>query len=562
MPYIPKDILDQVHELSQNAILDIVGSYVSLKKKGQNYWACCPFHDERTPSFSVNPVKGIYKCFGCAKGGKAIDFVMEMDGCSFPEAIRTLAKRFGIEIPETEQTPEQLASETLKDSLFIIHNFAKTFYHSRLTENETGIAIGLSYLKERGYRMDIIKKFELGYAQSDFTSSAIAAGYQLDLLVKSGVTILNEQSGNPYDRFRDRVIFPIHNLSGKTIAFGARMLKSDKDSPKYLNSPETEIYHKSDTLFGIHLAKNSIRKEDKCILVEGYTDVISMHQAGIENVVASSGTSLTEGQIKLISRFTQNIVIIYDGDPAGIKASMRGIDLILEKGLNVELVLLPAPEDPDSFAKKMGETALREYVEKNKKDFISFKTELLLKETENNPVQKAKVVTEVLQSIARIPDMMLRNLYIKATGLLIGVDEKTLMNGLSQIILKNKEGVTLTAPFSEATQEKKVLSTEKKVSELKEELREREIIRLLLNFGNNKVNPQETLNHFLIQQLSDIEFKHPVYRKILETYRLSNSEGNSTLDVDVFLRNENNEVCKTVVDLTAIRNEPSISWKK
>ncbi len=410
-------------------ISDVVSEFVTLRKRGVNMLGMCPFHNEKTPSFTVSPAKGIFKCFGCGKGGNSVNFIMEHESLSYPEALKWLAKKYHIEVVEHEDTEEQKQLNDERESLMIVSGFAQKYFTRFLWEENEGRTVGLSYFRERSFRDDILKKFEVGFApdgKSPFTETAQKEGYKIDFLEKTGLTIKRDDWIR--DRFAGRVMFPIHNLAGRVIAFGGRILKEDKNTAKYLNSPESEIYHKSKVLYGIFQAKREISKTDKCYLVEGYTDVLSMHQAGIENVVASSGTALTADQIRLIKRFTTNVTIIYDGDEAGIKASLRGIDLVLEEGMNVKVLLLPTGEDPDSFAKKMGASGYLSYINENETDFIQFKTRLLLKSTENDPVAKAKLISDVIRSVSVIPDTITRSVYIKECSKLLDVNEDVLYN--------------------------------------------------------------------------------------------------------------------------------------
>jgi DNA primase len=408
-------------------ISDVVSDFVTLRRRGVNMLGLCPFHNEKTPSFTVSPAKGIFKCFGCGKGGNSVNFIMEHENLTYPEALKWLAKKYHIDVVEHEDTEEQKQLNDERESLMIVSGFAQKYFTRFLWEENEGRTIGLSYFRERSFRDDTLKKFEVGYApdgKAPFTEAAQKEGYKLDFLEKAGLTI--KRNDWVRDRFAGRVMFPIHNLAGRVIAFGGRILKEDKNIAKYLNSPESEIYHKSKVVYGIFQAKREISKTDKCYLVEGYTDVLSMHQAGIENVVASSGTALTADQIRLIKRFTPNITIIYDGDQAGIKASLRGIDLVLEEGMNVKVLLLPDGEDPDSFAKKMGASGYQKYISENETDFIQFKTRLLLKSTENDPVAKAKLITDVIRSVAVIPDTITRSVYIRECSKLLDVNEEIL----------------------------------------------------------------------------------------------------------------------------------------
>jgi DNA primase len=408
-------------------ISDVVSDFVTLRKRGVNMLGLCPFHNEKTPSFTVSPAKGIFKCFGCGKGGNSVNFIMEHENLTYPEALKWLAKKYHIEVVEHEESEEQKQLNDERESLMIVSGYAQRYFTKFLWEENEGRTIGLGYFRERGFRDDILKKFEVGYApdgKTPFTDAAQKEGYKIEFLEKTGLTIKRDDWVR--DRFAGRVMFPIHNLAGRVTAFGGRILKDDKKIAKYLNSPESEIYHKSKVVYGIFQAKREMSKSDKCYLVEGYTDVISMHQAGIENVVASSGTALTADQIRLVKRFTSNITIIYDGDEAGIKASLRGIDLILEEGMNVKVLLLPTGEDPDSFAKKMGASGYLNYVLENETDFIQFKTRLLLKSTQNDPVAKARLITEVIRSVAVIPDTITRSVYIKECSKLLDVNEGVL----------------------------------------------------------------------------------------------------------------------------------------
>jgi DNA primase len=423
---IPQETVQ--HILQAADVAEVIGDFVSLKKRGSNLIACCPFHNEKTPSFSVSPSKGIYKCFGCGKGGDAVRFLMDLEGLSYPEALKWLAKKYGIEIIEKEFTDEELLAQNERDSLFIVNEFAAEFYANQLKEEE-GESIGLSYFKERGFNEATISKFKLGYspdAWDVFTRHALKQGYRLEILEKAGLTIIREGK-EPIDRFRGRVIFPIINVAGKPVAFGARILKTDPKSPKYLNSPETEIYHKSRLVYGIYTAKQSIRQKEVCYLVEGYTDVVSLAQAGIENVVASSGTSLTVEQIQLIRRFTTNITMLYDGDKAGINASLRGTDLILEEGMDVRVVVFPDGEDPDSYIKKVGGDAFEIYIKENQKDFIRFKTEHSLSTIGNDAIARASLISELVDTITKIPDAIKRAVFYREVAKLLEVDEAVLV---------------------------------------------------------------------------------------------------------------------------------------
>jgi DNA primase len=419
---IPKDTVDKIIETSR--IEEVVGDFVSLKRRGTSMIGLCPFHNEKTPSFYVSVGKGIFKCFGCGKGGDSVRFIMEHEKAAYPEALRYLANKYSIEIEEVENTPEERAVNDRRESLHIVSAWAAKFFQEQMHLTEEGKSIGLSYFKERGFRDDIIKKFELGYSPDIWdalTQNALTEGYNIQFLEQTGLTILKEND-KFYDRFRGRVMFPIHSFTGRVIGFGGRTLKTDKAVPKYVNSPESDIYHKSNVLYGLFFAKKAMRDEDNCYLVEGYSDVLSVHQAGIENVVASSGTSLTIEQIRMIGRFTKNITILYDGDDAGIKASLRGLDMILEEGLNVKIVLFPDGDDPDSYVQKFGSAEFKSHIEGNKKDFILFKTSILLKDAGNDPIKRAGIIREVVESIAKIPDGIKSSVFVRECSSLLKIE--------------------------------------------------------------------------------------------------------------------------------------------
>lgn len=421
--------IDKIIEAAR--IEEVVGEFVTLKKKGVNMVGLCPFHTDKKPSFYVSPAKNICKCFACGEGGSSVHFIMKHEQLSYYEALKYLAKKYNIEIQEKELTDEQKNAYNERESLFILNEYAKNYFVSILNNHTEGKTVGLSYFRERGFREDIVKKFHLGYSleQRDALSQdALKNGFKREFLVKTGLSI--EGENYLIDRFRGRVIFPVHTLSGKVVAFGGRILRKAENTGKYVNSPESDIYHKSDQLYGIYFAKQAITKADRCFLVEGYTDVISMHQAGIENVVSSSGTALTHGQIKLIHRFTNNITVIYDGDAAGIKAALRGIDLLLEEGMNIKVVLLPDGEDPDSFARKQNAESFTSYINSNETDFIRFKTQLLLDDAGDDPIKRAALITDIVNSISIIPDEIIRSVYTRDCGLLLGVDERVLADAV------------------------------------------------------------------------------------------------------------------------------------
>ena len=549
-------------------IVEVIGDYVPLKKKGQNMWACCPFHGEKTPSFSLSPAKQIYKCFGCGKAGDPIQFVMDIEGIGFQEAIRQLAGKYGIEVEEDASlTPEQNLEQNERESLFIAVNYAKDFFVKNL-ETEEGKSIGLSYFKERGFTTAILQKFDLGYALDGwdhFNKAAKSAGYQEDILLKAGLILQKE--GEPervYDRFRNRVTFTIHNVSGKAIGFGARILTKDKNQPKYINSPETPIYHKGDVLYGMFQAKKAIRDLDNCYLVEGYTDVVSLHLSGIENVVASSGTSLTEGQIKLIRRFTNQVTVLYDGDSAGIKASLRGIDLLLEGGLNVKAVVFPDGEDPDSYSRKVGSQAFKDYLQENSRDFIGFKIGLYKAEIAKDPIRKAEVIREVVQSIGKIPDAIIRSVYAKEASNLLGIEEDIVHAELNKTLIKTQKD-----QFQRAQEEKEaddrleeILPTRTELSpEETLQLQEKETIRLLINYGGQKLDQQELhFCHYLLEEIKQIEFQTPVYQRMLQAYRQQVAQGQLPAE-DFFIGHADVEIKQEAIALLSNRHEVSLHWK-
>ncbi|MGO1788574.1 MAG: DNA primase, partial [Sphingobacterium sp.] len=427
---IKKETIDKVLDAAR--IEEVVGDFVELKKRGTSLIGNCPFHNEKTPSFHVSVAKGIYKCFGCGVGGDALKFVMEHEKYAYPEAIRFLADKYHIHVDEVERSPAQLAAQDKRESLFVLNGWAGKHFRNELSQTELGKSIGLSYFRERGYPDHIIEKFELGYSADAWTALVDAAekeGFSKEYLVEVGLAVQRDDQ-SLYDRFRGRVIFPIHNLTGRVVGFGGRTLKTDKKVPKYVNSPESDIYHKSNVLYGLHLAKRAIAEKDVCYLVEGYADVLSCHQAGVENVVSSSGTSLTPGQIKLIARYSKNVVILYDGDEAGIKASLRGTDMLLEEGLNVKVLLFPDGNDPDSYVQKFGAAAFKEYLDKQQEDFVFYKTNILLRDAGEDPIKRAEVIREIVSSIALIPDEIKVSVYLKRCSTLLDIEERVLLTEL------------------------------------------------------------------------------------------------------------------------------------
>lgn len=501
--------------LSRIDIHDVVGEFVKLKRRGSNYLGLCPFHNEKTPSFIVSPAKEIYKCFGCGKSGNTISFVMEHEKYSYVEALKWLAKRYGVEIEETFVSDEQRQQYQTADSLFIINNFAQQFFTNRLFNTEDGQDIGLAYFKERGFREEIIRKFQLGYSpeQRDaFSREALSKQYTEDLLIKTGLVV--NRNDQLMDNYRGRVIFPVHNHSGKVLGFGARILKKNDKAPKYINTPENEIYHKSKILYGSYFARTAIDKADECLLVEGYTDVISLHQAGIENVVASGGTSLTPDQLRLIKKYTNNLTIIYDGDNAGIKAALRGLDLALEEGLNVKLVLIPDGEDPDSYVNKVGASAFIQFVQQNKKDFILFQLDVALKDAGNDSVKKAEVVNRMAETISKInkaEDFTRQQDYIKQTAEILKIEETGLHSLVNKFIRDRIATQVRRLPFDEAklheenARQAEATNYDDATFNLlfKDDLQEREVARILLEHGIKKWDDQRLIAEYIIDEIPD-----------------------------------------------------------
>tara|TARA_R110002124_G_scaffold87407_1_gene225114 strand:+ start:149368 stop:151329 length:1962 start_codon:yes stop_codon:yes gene_type:complete len=511
---ISRTTIDNVFETAR--VEEVIGDFVNLKKSGSNFKGLSPFSDERTPSFMVSPVKQIWKDFSSGKGGNVVAFLMEHEHFTYPEAIKYLAKKYGIEVEETQQTSEQKEQANERESLYLVSEFAKTYFHNTLLKSEAGKAIALTYFKERGFTDETIRTFELGYSPDQwdaFTSEAIKKGYKLEFLEKTGLTIVKEEK--QFDRFKGRVMFPILSMSGRTLGFGGRILTNDKKAAKYLNSPESDIYHKSKVLYGIFQAKQSIAKEDNCYLVEGYTDVIQFHQTGIKNVVSSSGTALTPEQIRLVNRLTKNITVLFDGDAAGLRASIRGVDLILEQGMNVKICTFPEGEDPDSFAKNNSLETLALYLEENAQDFINFKASLLASEAKNDPVKKAETIRDMVVSISKIPDVIKREVYIKECSRIMDISEEVLFNTLAQILQKgrkdaSRKNMTPSEAFDVIPSEKKTIAKVDALYEL-----ERKIIELLLLYGN----VEEEFEDLILEtnEKGDIGFKPEIIKaKVFE----------------------------------------------
>lgn len=588
---ISRETIDRVFETAR--VEEVIGEFVQLKKAGSNFKGLSPFSDERTPSFMVSPVKQIWKDFSTGKGGNAISFLMEHEHYSYPEAIRYLAKKYNIEIEETEQTNEQKEQADERESMFLVSEFARDYFYKILVEDSQGKAIGLSYFKERGFTDETIQKFQLGYSLDEweaFTSEALNKGYNLKHLETTGLTIvkqdlLSDTGTKQFDRFKGRVMFPIHSMSGRVLGFGGRILTNTKKAAKYLNSPDSDIYHKSNILYGIYYAKQAIAKEDNCYLVEGYTDVISFHQSGVENTVASSGTALTENQIRLINRLTKNVTILFDGDAAGIRASIRGIDLILEQGMNVRVLIFPEGDDPDSFAKKVSNEELKEYLQNNSQDFINFKVSLLMKDAQNDPVKKAGLIRDIVISISKIPDRIQREVYIQECSRIMDISENVLFSELAQLDKKEKRDATkrptqsnLTAPVLQKTPQFE------KIDELKKY--EREIIKILLLYGNNEVEFENFIageevddnevtplkkeyfknvvsnEIYLNLQEDEVEFTDENFKQIYYEIIHQLNQSKSIL-VDAFINHSNTEIANLVTNILMDDEKHTLSdWKR
>lgn len=599
---IDKSTVDRIFAAAD--IVEIINDFVTLKRKGVNYQACCPFHNEKTPSFVVSPAKGVFKCFGCGKGGNAVSFVMEHEHMTYVEALKYVARKYGIEVQEKARTEEEVQRNNDRESMMVVSAYAQQYFIDKLHNTPEGRNIGMSYFYERGFTDATIGKFQLGYCLDKpdaFSLQALSEGYKEEFLVRTGLTIKRE-SGGYYDRFSGRVIFPVHSLSGRVIAFGGRTLRTDKKTAKYLNSPESEIYHKSDSLYGIFFAKKAITQENRCILVEGYTDVISMHQAGIANVVASSGTSLTEGQIKLIKRFTPNVTVLYDGDSAGIKASLRGIDMLLKEGLNVRVVLLPDGEDPDSFARSRGAAEVNAFILEHEEDFLSFKTQLLFGEVKNDPIGRANIIGEVVRSISVIPDEITRSVYIKECSRLMDMDDAVIAREVARRRIGQIDGeagreVMRNRERKEAYQARQegeaAAGGERSHAAALQEL-EKELVSYLLKYGDRNFyfyqprqepTPMNVADTIIGEMQADgITFVNPLYRRIYEDYLKVREEVRTQGDgeeapaeegkdgtasgrgisINYFINHAEPAVCDFVVDLLSQEDayRPSRIWTK
>ena len=551
---IPKETIDEIFEAAK--IEEVISDFVTLKKRGANLLGLCPFHNEKTPSFTVSPSKGIYKCFGCGEGGNSVSFLMDKEHYSYPEALKYLARKYNIEIVEQAMTEEQAERASEKDSLYIISKFAKDFFINELWESEEGKTIGLNYFKERGYSEEIIKKFELGYSPKSkdaLSKKSIKKQYSKESLLKSGLSIEIDKKAL-IDRFRERVIFPIHSFSGRILGFGGRALNPNAKA-KYQNSPESLIYNKSKILYGIFFAKNAISKNDNCFIVEGYTDVISLHQKGVENVVSASGTALSIDQIKLISRFTNNISILFDGDSAGVKASFRSVDLILKEGMNVKVIPFPENEDPDSFAKQNTSEDLKTFLEKNAIDFITYKTKILNAESEEDPIKRVAIIKEIIRSIALIPDYLTRTEYCKVCSKLLDVKESVLLRDIDQ----ERKRINLSENVQRIEKEK----PQKAEKNLKRKKYEEEIIRILLNYGDKKItfdNDTVLVYDFIINELEadNITINNKPHNKIYsEIKRLSSL---NKFNQSYFTSHRENAINKLSIDLLSNKHIISENW--
>ena len=567
---ITQNTIQQI--LSRLDIIEVVGSFVKLKKRGANYLGNCPFHNERTPSFTVSPSKEIFKCFGCGKSGNTISFLMEHEKLTYVEALRWLANRYNVEVEETEASPEKKQQQQTIESLHIINAFAQKFYAKQLLETVAGKANGLSYLEERGFNQDIIRKFGLGYApdkRDALTTEALTNQYNKELLQRAG--LVAERNGQLQDNYRDRIIFPIHNNSGKVIGFGARLIKKNDKAPKYINTPENELYVKSKLLYGTYFARQAIDKADECFLVEGYTDVLSLHQAGIENVVASGGTSLTQDQLRLIKKFTSNLTIIYDGDSAGVKAALRGLDMALEESLNVKLVLIPDGEDPDSYVRKVGAASFREFVQANKKDFILFQLEVLLHDAGNDAAKKAEVVNQVAETVSKVDkteDFTKQQDYIRQCAQTLKIDEAG-FTALVNKFIRNRLSTDKKLPFEEAQffeeNAKKAAVNEYDDNTFallfKDELQEREVARVLLEQGNKPWEDGQLTAEYIISELPDDDlFENNTVLQILHEYKM-HLEQREPVDKNYFIYHIDNQLSTFAVSLFDFRHQQSPRWK-
>lgn len=568
---IDRPTVERILDAAQ--IVEVVSEFVQLKKRGVNYLGLCPFHNEKTPSFTVSPSKEIFKCFGCGKVGNSVNFIMEHEHLTYPEALKFLAKKYHIEIVEKELSKEEIEKQNERESLLVLSAYASRQFTHNLFETDEGISIGLAYFKERGFRHDTLKKFEVGYSfdrRDAFSKLALEDGYKKDFLVKTGLSV--EHEDHVFDRFHGRVMFPIHSLSGQVLGFGGRVLKTDAKTAKYLNSPESEIYHKSRILYGMYQARKTITQEDKCYMVEGYTDVMSLHEADVTNVVASSGTSLTQEQIRLVKRFTQNVTMLYDGDAAGIKASLRGIDMVLEEGMNVKVVLLPDGEDPDSYSKKVSNEEFHKYLAENETDFIRFKTKLLLSEAGTDPVKRAELVRDVVRSIAVIPDSITRTIYIKECSTFLEVAEPIIYNEVNKLRHHKNFQDRNNYPKAEDLPVPPQVIQKPIESPAVNQYSEKEIIRLLLRYGSDefekKLNGEDgkeeiiSVADFIVNEINSdsLEFENKVYARIFSDFSFHTQQGLITGEKQ-FVKHEDPEISSLSADLLVDSYELSKIWK-
>lgn len=572
---ISQKTIQEVYDTAR--IEEVVQDFVSLKRRGSNLIGLCPFHHEKTPSFTVSPSKNLYKCFGCGKGGNVVNFVIEHENFTFPEAVTYLAKKYNIDIEQKDRTPEEIQAQQYSESLYVVNEFARKFYQDQLFNTDKGRSIGLNYFKERGYREETIKKFGLGYASDDrdeFTRYALQSGHKIEMLRQLGLTTEHDR-----DFFRNRVIFPIFNLSGKPIAFAGRIMAKDAKAPKYINSPETEIYNKSRSLFGLFQAKQAISKSDECILVEGYTDVITLHQAGIENVVASSGTALTAEQLRLIKRYTPHLKILYDGDPAGVKAALRGLDLALEQDLNVKIVLIPDGEDPDSYLKLVGATVFQDFLGQQAKDFILFKTELLLAETKGDPVKKAALIKDIVSSIARIPDPIKRSMFIQECSRVLQIEETTLVDELNRVLKNLMAQAKTKRDAARPDQSNEIAQNFGEVNETEwekpkpaaqpkpvgDEFQEKDIVRILVSAGSQFYDEAAniTIAEYILSNIEDIieSFEHKTYQRMVrECMDLLTKK--LPISPQHFINHSDNHFAALSIDLLHSPFEMSKGWEE
>jgi len=570
MGIISKPTIQKITEEAR--VEDVVGEFVTLKRRGSNLLGLCPFHNEKTPSFNVNPARNIYKCFGCGKAGGPLQFLMDYQQMTYPDALRYLAKKYNIEIEETRDETdqkEQIQKQNLTESILIANGRAQKFFTDYMMNNEAG-GIGLAYFKERGFLDKTIEKFQLGYAPDGgdvLTKTMLKEGFQLDILKKAGLTSPKENS--TYDFFRNRVMFPIHNMTGKVVAYGGRIMVKDEKAPKYVNTAESEVYQKSKILYGAFFAKNEIRKKDECLLVEGYTDVISLHQAGIENAVSSSGTSLTHDQIRLVKRITPNITMLYDGDAAGIKAALRGTDLILEEGMNVRVVILPNPEDPDSYVRKVGAEAFQKYIQENKRDLILFKTSLFATEAKADPIKKAELIRDIVESIAKIPDTIQRSVYVKESSQLFDMSEQILITEVNKARRKKQgEQQKEEEKQQQSDQGKKedfsAKTTHTQTIEIPSNLPtlEHDIIRILLEFGSWKTQSEEneiSVVQYVLDELEGVVIETPRYKVIFDLIKRDFNDG-VVHDESFFSAHDDEQIRNVTIDILTMPYTLSENW--